>query len=152
MGQKIKVVEKNIHKYESYKNAFDQIKLAIEEGFYLEAITIEESILCDRLLRFCKDHGYSRSADRATLGHEITFIREKLTNLLDNQKFTFLADLEVFWASRNICLHQIAKSEPGEATRDFADILSEAKRTAINGFLLSKQISKWSGTYKKAIL
>lgn len=45
-------MEKNIQKYDSYKYAYDQIRAAINARFYLEAITIEESILADRLYRF----------------------------------------------------------------------------------------------------
>jgi hypothetical protein len=139
---------KNYPKYSSYKNAFDHIKLSIDTGFYLEAITIEESILCDRLLRFCIENGYSRSADRATLGHEIAYIKDKLRNHLDEEGFTFLIDLESFWVSRNICLHQIAKSEPGEATQDFEEILGQAKVTSILGNQLAKKVTKWAGKYK----
>ena len=41
---------KNFAKGESYKDAFERIKLSLEQGFPLEAISLIESILSDRLL------------------------------------------------------------------------------------------------------
>ncbi len=48
---------KNMKKYYSYKLAFERIALAIESNFPLEAITIEESIICDRLRAYCEANG-----------------------------------------------------------------------------------------------
>jgi len=42
----------NIRKYLSYKEAYSRMDKAIKNGFYFEAITIQESILSDRLLSF----------------------------------------------------------------------------------------------------
>lgn len=39
-------------KYLSYREAWARIKLARRQGFFLEAVTIEESIISDRLLSF----------------------------------------------------------------------------------------------------
>jgi hypothetical protein len=39
-------------KYLSYAEAWRRIKAAIQAGYYLEAVTIEESIIADRLLSY----------------------------------------------------------------------------------------------------
>jgi len=61
------MTEKNYTKYESYRFAFDQIDRAIKDGYFLEAITIEESILADRLISFLQLKGISAN-ERFTLG------------------------------------------------------------------------------------
>lgn len=142
-------MEKNYPKYYSYKYAFEQINAAIQAGFFLEAITIEESILTDRLYRFCKDHGFKKKADRATLGDGVNFIKDLHANLLLSEEIDFIPDLARFWANRNQCLHQIVKSEPGEAPILFEEFIQLAKETAIEGKALEKRISKWAKKRKR---
>jgi hypothetical protein len=145
-------MERNYPKYYSYKSAMEQIDAAISAMFFLEAITIEESILTDRLLRFCRDHGYSRTYDRATLGHELSFIKEKLMDQLEANGFIFLEDLELFWKNRNTSLHQIAKSEPGTPTEDFEKLSKLAELTAKAGKILVKKATNWADKYKRKIM
>jgi hypothetical protein len=145
-------MEKNFQKYHTYRNAIDQINLAIDSGFFLEAITIEESILADRLYRFCKDNGYKTKADRATLGDEKRFLEGLSTDIKDSEQIDFLTELKEFWLNRNICLHQIAKSEPGEPTIDFEELTRIAKLTAVNGKQLTKKVSNWAQRYKTKTL
>jgi hypothetical protein len=141
-------MEKNYSKYSSYRSAMEQINAAISSGFFLEAITIEESILTDRLLRFCRDQGFTGSADRITLGRELPFIRNNI-QLMSEYGFTYYEELNLFWMNRNKCLHQIAKSEPGESTQDFAEMYILAEQTAKIGKLLVKEIGNWAARYKK---
>lgn len=61
----------NADKYNAYKYAFEMINKSIESGFYLQAITIEESVLCDRLLAILlveKDLLRKDKLSKATLG------------------------------------------------------------------------------------
>lgn len=141
-------MEKNHAKQQTYKYAFERIDTAIAVGFYLEAIPIEESILTDRLLRFCRDLGYSVSYDRATLGSEIKFLKEKSPEVLQTNDFTFLIELSDFWQQRNTCLHQIAKSEPGTPTLKFEELLTLAEQTAISGKTIVSKVGGWATKYK----
>jgi hypothetical protein len=50
-------MKKNMMKYSSYRKGMDKIKEGIAEGFSLEAITIEDSMLTDRLLLFYRQKG-----------------------------------------------------------------------------------------------
>jgi len=145
-------MDKNMPKYKSYRNAYDQIKLAIDAGFFLEAITIEESILTDRLFRFCKDHGMKKPIDRATLGDVLRVLQGLPAETQDFENIDFLPSLIEFWDNRNICLHQIVKSGPGEPTIDFVEIIDRARITAISGKALTKKVSNWAQRYKIGFL
>ena len=47
-----KAIIGNAEKFEAYREAWSRIKLAQENHFFLEAITIQESIISDRLISF----------------------------------------------------------------------------------------------------
>ena len=145
-------MEKNYSKYNSYRNAFDQINAAIGAGFFLEAITIEESMLTDRLLRFCREKGFSKRAEKATLGNELIFLKERPEGILQSEEIDFIPELDHFWSGRNQCLHQIAKSEPGMPTLDFEELIELAKKTAIEGRTLVNKVGKWAEKYKGRLL
>ena len=98
-------MNKNMPKYFTYRHAIDQIAKAIEFGFYLEAITIEESILVDRLYRFCQDHGMTKAASQATLGTVETFIMKLPIEIQQAEQIDFLDELDRFRQNRNTCLH-----------------------------------------------
>lgn len=142
-------MEKNIQKYMTYKNAYDQINSAIANGYFLEAITIEESILTDRLFRFCKDSGFTHSWDRATLGLELMHIKKLIGKNIDLQDFTLIDELDAFWKNRNICLHQIVKSDLREPTMDFSNLIQLANKTALEGKTLCQKANNWAKKYKR---
>ena len=45
-----KKIKGNARKYDAYREAWTRIKQAQKNGFFLEAITIQESIISDRLI------------------------------------------------------------------------------------------------------
>lgn len=144
-------MEKNYQKGASYKNTYKQIDAAINAGYYLEAITLEESILTDRLYRFCRDHHYVKKAERATLGDELRFIKSLPEGTFIIEEPNIISDLDTFWMNRNKCLHQIAKSEPGKPTIDFNEIYILAEETARSGSKIIKRIKRWAEKYKTGI-
>ncbi len=142
---------KNMPKYYTYRYAIDQINKAIDAGFFLEAITIEESIIVDRLYRFCWDNGLTKLASEATLGTVETFIKRIPDEIQRAEQIDFLDELGRFRQNRNTCLHQIAKSEPGEPTMPFEDFIDRARSTATEGRVLMKKISNWAKRYKRKV-
>ena len=139
---------KNMMKYNSYQRAMEQVNAGIAAGFFLEAITIEESILTDRLLLFYRHKGTNQKLTNLTLGGILTFLKQDETLCKDNA-IDFIDDLSQFWVNRNTCLHQIAKSEPGTPTMDFEELSRLANATAINGKLLVSKVGGWSRKYIK---
>jgi len=51
-GKAVPIPERHANKYFSYREAWVRIKKAQGYGFYLEAITLEESIITDRLVSY----------------------------------------------------------------------------------------------------
>jgi hypothetical protein len=46
-----------IKKYLSYREAWSRIETAKDNGYYFEAVTLEESIICDRLISYLISSG-----------------------------------------------------------------------------------------------
>ena len=145
------MAEKNYTKYESYKYAFDQVDLAIEKGFYLEAITIEESILADRLISFLQLNG-KRVNSNFTLGKCFDPLKHIDCDFSINGSNDFRVDLDHWWKKRNECLHAIVKSNRGDPTIEVEEFLEIARTTAIQGRKLSRQVADWAKSQKRMII
>ena len=100
--------EKGQKRYLLYKAVIEQYKKAKENRFYLEAITLMESIITDRLESALIYHGIIEQ-DHAfrMLGDCLT----KAKNIISDQLFD---ELNMWRQSRNQALHEIAKIEEGD--------------------------------------
>lgn len=100
-------------RYNLYKQAYEQINNAMKQGFYLEAITLIESLVSDRLesrLTYLKRSDFSFK----TLGTLIKTINQIETDIL--LKNLVSHGLNVWRDSRNKALHEMIKLEDGEET------------------------------------
>jgi hypothetical protein len=142
----------NVVKYLSYREAWTRIKQAQEQGFYLEAVTLEESIITDRLISYLVGVG---AIERANDQHKYqTFARLieewKLLQtypICIRVKSIEFQDLQTSvddWRKRrNKVVHGMVKSYPGMATDDILNFLEEAKQTAKAGEILARAVSSW---------
>jgi len=135
------------NRYNSYKNAIKRYHMAMEQGFYLEAVAIMESIIADRL--------ESRLGELTQA--EVTFgnlgsLREELLNAEEGALETNPILVKLYnkilsdWAGkRNKALHQIVKINNAEE-KDWDNFLAESKIAAEEGMqyfrLLNKELSK----------
>jgi hypothetical protein len=143
---------KNYYRYYSYRYAFSQMKKAIEGKFYLEAITIQESIITERLLNFVIRNSIV-SINEDELYRQIV----SLSKLIDYSKSYFddenlYDDLNTFRKDRNKCIHAIVKSYPGNPTIKVSDFQKLAKETCLNGRILTRKVDAWHRRMKKKSL
>jgi hypothetical protein len=138
-SKKIGLAKKgNIEKHNSYSEAFNRIKESIKEGFYFEAIAIEESIICDRLYSIYVMKGKMSKKDisKITVGDFVRF--KDLEELIPNPT---KSEIVKFWEKRCIAIHQICKSYPKTSTIDINSFLEDASNTSRMGLNLSKKLS-----------
>lgn len=140
---------KNTTKYYSYKEAYSRIKDAIEKEFYLEAITIEESIISDRILSYLVG-GKLLVIDESSIRSN----KASLSNLIQllGKSHPLHTKLDKWRGDRNFCIHSICKSYPGKPTFPIADFLSLAKQTAHDGSILAKEVNNWHKAEKRKSL
>lgn len=126
-------VKGNVQKYLSYKEAWARIEQAQNDGYYLEAVTIIESIISDRLLSFLVGIGKidreSKKVEKIGFGNLIDQWRSVVgqngaasPQAID--EILSLVDRVNSWRDkRNLVVHGIVKSLPGTATEDVTSFL-----------------------------
>ena len=128
----------------SYAEAWRRINASIDLGFYFEAIAICESIMADRILSYilgvkpqCKMNANTQFSKlivewRNTAG----------SKLIANNKN--LGDAVNVWRiERNSAIHGLAKSMPGTPTEQTHSFLEKARKCAIQGKQLARDVSNW---------
>jgi hemerythrin len=125
------------------------MKKAIEGKFYLEAITIQESIITDRLLNFVIRNKLITISENE-LHRPIVF----LNKLIQYTKGHFddeniFKELSEFRVSRNNCIHAMVKSYPGTPTQKVSDFQKLAKETSLSGRVLTRKVDAWHTRMKK---
>ena len=133
---------KNHLKGASFTYAFRRINESINAGFYLEAVTLSESIISDRLLSFVKHHNKSvnvRTTFKQLIDYSKKYSKSKVKNSLD-----LFGDIDIWRIERNICIHSVSKSEPGTVTIAVEEFIELAKHSAINGKKLARLVCEWN--------
>jgi hypothetical protein len=126
-------------RYRTYKSAIVRIKKSIDEGYYLEAITLCESLIADRLesrLNYIKGTNEFSFKPLGTLQDGIRKI-EKDVNILK----LINGESDSWRISRNDALHAMAKIEDGD-TKEWNDKINDCKVIAERGEEIRKKIFK----------
>jgi hypothetical protein len=133
----------NTTKYLSYKEAWTRIKLAKEEGFYLEAVTLVESIISDRLSSHL--HGTKKLKEGSKRPPSFSELISTWRDSVKSQdNVVELATKVDSWRrERNILIHGMVKSMPGTPTQHPEDFLSLAENAATTGEELAKKVCRW---------
>jgi len=141
---------KNKLKGMSFAYAYSRINQAIKQEFYLEAITLSESILSDRLLSFVKSHDKKVGVNttlKQLISKARTFSIESEVSPMDLEMFD---EIDEWRDKRNKCVHSAAKSEPGVPTISVEEFVAMARESAVEGKRLSRKISDWNRGLKTA--
>ncbi len=144
-----KPIAGNAIKYESYREAWSRIKFALESEFFLEAITIEESIISDRLMSYLPSLDSPKIPSKKNNGHCPSFNtliqrwRSECSNDKDSNLNALMNEVDEWRCSRNQVIHAIVKSEPGQPTQQIDSFLEIAEKAARQGKTLAREVSKW---------
>jgi hypothetical protein len=144
-----KAAKGNVAKYSSYAYAFKRINQAMTDGYYLEAITICESIITDRLLSYGEYITKKDIGEKATLGKVLTKIKKDKNFVINEETEHLLEEVDLWRGKRNRCVHAVAKSKPGTPTSEVGDFLAETAACAATGKYLARKVSDWHKKIKK---
>jgi hypothetical protein len=152
-----KEIKGDFEKYESYREAWSRIKQAQENDFFLEAITIQESIISDRLISFLSRPGICNSFSEEKGNTKfISFYklikhwRSEFPKGIQSGSYQDLIGAVDEWRdSRNAAIHAIVKSTPGEAVQPIDSFLQEAKKVAEEGGKLAREVCIWHKREKR---
>lgn len=136
-----KAKAKNSTKYWSYKEAFDRMESAQKQGFFLEVVTIAESIISDRLLSFLWQRNILDPSKHDVNTGFSTLIKKWKAD--DGADTTLAEKVDTWREKRNIVVHSIVKSIPGTEHSDIDDFLAQAEKTATEGKELAEEVRTW---------
>ena len=146
-----KAVNGNGAKYLSYREAWARIKLARRQGFFLEAVTIEESIISDRLLSFLEKRcGLTlKDTTKGNLNQIIQKWHGEASARLqsdptEGETLRALNDRLQAWRSgRNEVVHGMVKSKARSGDDHIDNFLQAAEAYAQSGERLARDLDAW---------
>lgn len=154
------IEKKNTSKWQSYKLAFAHIDAAISQGFYIEALALEESIITDRLDSALLGKGLKSGEQQSKLFSLSGVLREVkkhpnefkgLNEHLGKKGKTFSV-LENWKDERNKFVHNVAHGFPEQAVPILAEEYgSRGKKAAVLGKELARIICNWSKSEIRAV-
>lgn len=118
-----------------YREAYDRISKAINDKYFLEAITLTESLLTDRL----ESHATSLLGEDCsfkTLGELIGKIKEENDTQL---RELVTCDVKSWKKTRNKALHEMTKMEEGDS-RSWDARMAELPAIAGTGLKVLRQV------------
>jgi len=116
--------EKQIGRYLRYKLAFERLDEALEEGWLLEAISLEESIITDRLISILDAKGETVSK-KQSLSRLISHSKKLMIGSGATVDGDFFHELEQWRDARNECVHAFCKLDDHAYAENSAEIFSE---------------------------
>lgn len=147
----------NEAKFLSYREAWARIKLAVKQGFFLEAVTIEESIVSDRMLSFLE-----KTCGIVLGGHSLNNIsKEWLKQAKDHCSADseegrtaqeLFARLNSWREHRNKVVHGIVKSRVARLDDHIDNFLDGAATAAVEGEKIARAIDRWVSKNRMKLL
>lgn len=136
-------------RYDTYRKSIDRIKSSIEAGYYLEAITLCESLISDRLESRLNYLTNSDNFSFKTLGKlQEGIIKHDNVEELQRMMIYQKGDLDIWRDSRNNALHSMAKIANDDKS-DWENKLQKYKKIAEDGEELRKVIFKLTDSRRK---
>lgn len=143
-----KTPQGNAAKYFSYREAWTRINAACRQGFFFEAVTIQESIISDRLIQYLVVSGEIQERQEIhqypSFAGLIKSWKQRhpdpiATGLIENLQ----EEVDQWRMARNKVVHQIVKSHPGAETVPIEEFLVNAESAAVRGVVLAKAVTNW---------
>ena len=147
---------KNQFKGASFKHAFERIAVSINAEFYLEAVTLAESIISDRLLSFVQHHeSLPENQDKLPKKHKPVDEKTGLYDLIQrtkklnrypveiNEEKDLLSALNEWRNDRNKCVHAASKSKPGTPNVPVNKFIEKARKSENRGSELARLVCDW---------
>ena len=147
---------RNVGKFYSYAEAWTRIRKAQEEGFFLEAVTLEEAIISDRLFGYLVALGAIEQVGESdtfpSFNSLIQQWRKQSPGPISAGKTPDLQKAVDEWSKeRNRVVHGMVKSNPGYPTEPIDDFLAKAKLIASEGATLARAVANWCKKARKSL-
>jgi hypothetical protein len=138
-------------KYLSYAEAWARIRDARRQGYFLEAVTVQESIISDRLSSFLvKECGMDPESKKLRVLQQVVGewskqARSRLSegSVCGSQVDVLQHRIDLWRDARNRVVHGLVKSKASRGEDHIDDFLKRAAVAAQDGEELARRISRW---------
>lgn len=125
----------NVQKFDAYKEAFTRIKAAIDKGFFIEAIAIQEAIMSDRLRSHLE---YKKSLPKRDVFCDLIKAWKKLGKNQITLSIALPELIDLWRSQRNNAIHGFVSNESNVDV-----ILKNAEIAAKTGLILTRALCNW---------
>lgn len=130
--------ERGLERHKLFKDAISRAQLAIQEGFYVEAISIIESLLATRIESYLS-YLEGRPVRFVTIGKRLQDRLQK-THGFDSKILDLFQNAILPWAEeRHVAIHELAKLADDKSPT-FSERYARLKQTAFHGEQLRKKL------------
>ena len=131
---------------ELYRNGIGRVERALREGFWLEAITLQESLISDRL-EYLLSHvtGQHRHTTLFDLLNRID--RDVPSDLVDS---ALMEKVNSWRKQRNAALHMMMKFSAKQDTT-WLERLAQCREAAWDGRIVMRQVDSWVRRTKRRL-
>lgn len=139
-------------RYELYRGANKQLKQAIEQGFWIEAIAICESLLSDRLeSRLSHLGNHSEEARRQrTLGALVKIISNTDRKNGNEKLHEIYEEIRVWARKRNKAVHEAVKISDGQSFETWEARYRRLEEAAVAGIDLFNRLKGEDAKVRRA--
>lgn len=128
-------------RHKSYHDALVQIQAAIDQEFFLEAVTIEECVISNCLWNFAKYT--SDTAPRSTTLHKLISATVQLANKAEENPIELLSQLDNWRKLRNTAIHGFVTADGMQFWNGRSGFTKSSKATATQGLELTSATVHW---------
>ncbi|WP_345974056.1 hypothetical protein [Sulfurimonas sp. HSL3-7] len=133
-------VDNLISRYEIYNQALSRISNAINDGCFLEAITLEESLITHCFYNFLKAKKVKK-VDTSFFKLLETYKKGRFTTKISIA--TLVDDLNTWRKNRNTSIHGFVTSRDNTFAKSQEQFISFSEETAKKGYLLTLKVIDW---------
>lgn len=130
-----------------YAHVMAQYKKAMDEHFYIEAVALMDSIVCDRLESLAAN--LTENEPKFVNKNLDFLLREIPTDLIPEKIKPTLEELKEWKDNRNIAIHEIAKLQSDALDKDFQAKYKENKAIAETGKKLFRKLDNEIRKYRR---
>ena len=143
-------IQGNADKYRAYREAWTRIKEAQLQEFYLEAITIEESIISDRLSSYFRKVLKTDKQPNSLKGMQDLWKKYHPEVIITGDFDDLVTASDQWREGRNKAIHAIVHSHrhPEQSIELF---LSNSQEVAAKGEILALAVSQWCDRHIKQV-
>lgn len=133
-------------RYETYKGVLSRYNSAVADGYYLEAITLIESIIADRLESVANQLFNTNEYSYETLWNLISGVRRLE---ISSEMTRVVGNINKWRNGRNMALHEMAKFDREDYKKSFQDRYAELEQVAKRGYEIFNNLNNAIKKYRR---